>query len=91
MNMPPPPAAVTGGARPHPRGTVVLVLGIVSLFFAGIILGPIAIVMGNNALREIDASPGSYTNRSTVNAGRILGFVALALNILVIVAVLSTG
>lgn len=90
MNMPPPPATA-GGARPHPRGTIILVIGIVALFFAGIILGPVAIVMGNNALREIDANPHAYSNRGTVQAGRILGFVALALNLLVIVVLLAGG
>ena len=89
--MPPPPADLTSGPRPHPRGVVVLVLGIVSIFFAGIILGPIAIVMGNNALREIDANPGAFTNRGSVSAGRILGFVGLVLNVLVIVFAITNG
>jgi len=40
--------------KPH-RGTLILVLGIVSIFVCGIILGPIAWVMGNNDLREMSA------------------------------------
>jgi hypothetical protein len=35
--------------------------------------------MGNNALAEIDADPAAYTNRGTVQAGRICGVVATAL------------
>ena len=42
---------------PH-RGTTIMVLGILSLFVVGIILGPIAWVMGNNDLREIRAGHG---------------------------------
>ena len=75
-----PYAGGPGGApQPHPKGTTVLVLGIVSLFICGIILGPIAIIQGNNALKEIDANPSAYTNRQNVVIGRILGIIAIAL------------
>ena len=66
-------------ARPHPRGTTVLILGIISLFCLGIVLGPIAIVMGKNALAEVDANPTAYTNRGQVQAGYILGIIGTAL------------
>lgn len=70
--------------QPHPSGTVVLVLGIL-----GIVLCPIAgivsLVMGNKALKEIDANPMAYNNRQNVNIGRILGIVAIALWALVII------
>ena len=56
-----------------------LVLGIVSLFCFGIILGPIAAIMGKNALDEIDANPQAYTNRGQVQAGMILGIIAIVL------------
>jgi hypothetical protein len=64
-------------AQPHPQGTTVLVLGIVGLvvcFIAGII----ALVIGNKALREIDANPGAYNNRQSVVIGRILGIIGIA-------------
>ena len=83
MSTPPPPPSDTpaygGYARPHPRGTTVLVLGIIGIFCFGIILGPIAAVMGKRALDEIDANPGAYTNRGQVQAGMILGIVAIVL------------
>ena len=84
MSMPPPPPPSTGPsyggyAQPHPRGTLVLVLGIVGIFCFGIILGPIAAIMGKNALEEIDANPGAYTNRGQVLAGMVLGIVAIVL------------
>lgn len=54
-----------------------LVLGVIGIACCGL-LGPVAWIMGNNALREIDAAPGTYRNRGTVNAGRICGIVATA-------------
>ncbi|HZM30920.1 MAG TPA: DUF4190 domain-containing protein [Acidimicrobiales bacterium] len=65
-------------AREHPQGTIILVLGILSLVACGL-LGPVAWVMGNNALAEIDANPAAYSNRGTVQAGRICGIVGTAL------------
>ncbi len=67
---PPPPQ--------HPQTTLILVLGICSLVLCQVV-GPFAWVMGNKAIREIDASPGRYSGRDTVNIGRILGAVATAL------------
>jgi hypothetical protein len=87
MSPPPPPPSeggfvqpgpVPGGPRDHPKGTTTLVLGILGLVCCGV-LGPIAWVMGNNALAEVDAAPGVYTNRSTINAGRICGIIATVL------------
>jgi hypothetical protein len=89
-----PYAAGGGFPQPHPKGTTVLVLGIVSLFVCGIILGPIALIQGNRALREIDANPGAYTNRQHVAIGRILGIVAIVLwviGIIINIFVLGAG
>ena len=88
----PPPGGPYGGpygpgpyggyyAREHPQGTTILVIGILSLVVCGL-LGPVAWVMGNNAIAEIDRNPAAYTNRGTVQAGRICGIVASAIVIL---------
>ncbi len=83
-----PPGYGYGGqqmyAREHPEGTTILVLGILSLVVCGL-LGPFAWVKGNSALREIDANPGTYTNRGNVSAGRICGIIASVLMILGVV------
>lgn len=84
---PPPPnpygAGPGGGApAPHPRGVLVLVLGILSLFCCGIVLGTIALVLGLQAKKEIDANPGAYTNRGMVMAGTILGAVGIVFSII---------
>lgn len=60
-------------------------LGIIGLVCCGLV-GPVAWIMGNNAIKEIDAAaPGVYSNRGTVNAGRILGIIATVLLVLGVV------
>jgi len=67
--------------QPHPQGTTVLVLGILGLvvcFIAGIV----GLVIGNKALKEIDANPGAYNNRQNVVVGRILSIIGIVLQVL---------
>ena len=74
----------------HPQGTTILILGILSLVVCGL-LGPVAWIMGNNALAEIDRTPTAYGNRGNVQAGRICGIIAtvlLAVGIVFIIIVL---
>ena len=75
---PPPPMGGAGGPVDHPKGITILVLGILSLVCCSP-LGIAAFVMGNNALREIDAQPGRYGNRQIVQIGRILGIIGMVL------------
>jgi hypothetical protein len=58
-----------------------LVLGILGILCCGL-LGPVAWIQGNNAIKEIDAAPWAYSNRGSVQAGRILGIVVTVLLIL---------
>lgn len=83
------PGGYGWGAMPqeHPNGTTILVLGILSLVCCGL-LGPVAWVMGRNALRQIDASGVLYGNRGNIKAGMICGIVATAL---LIVGILVFG
>jgi hypothetical protein len=80
-----------GGAvpQPHPKGTQILVLGILSVVLScgviGLVLGIIAMVQSKPVLAEIDANPAAYNNRQQVNIGRILGIVGLILGILSVV------
>ncbi|RLV56423.1 DUF4190 domain-containing protein [Aeromicrobium phragmitis] len=91
-----PSAPVGGGWQPppkHPQATLVLILGILGLAVCGV-LAPVAWVMGNRALREIDANPQQFGGRSEANAGRILGIVGtafLAIGLLLLVALLAFG
>lgn len=70
--------------EPH-RGTTILVLGIVSFFVLGPILGPIAWIMGNNDLREMRAGRMDREGEGNTNAGRICGMIATIMSIVGIV------
>jgi hypothetical protein len=75
---PPPPMPV----RPaHREATTVLVLGIVSMAVCGVV-GPVAWVMGNRVVREIDASGGTLGGRSEAQVGRVLGIITTAFVVL---------
>lgn len=64
--------------EPH-RGTLILVLGILSLVVAQVILGPIAWILGNEDLKKIRAGRMDPEGESPTNTGRICGMVGTAL------------
>ena len=83
----PPPGGYGVGGVPqeHPKGTQILVLGILSLVCCGV-LGPFAWVMGNNARKEMAAQPNViWTNKGTVTAGWVCGIIGSVFLILGIV------
>jgi predicted Zn finger-like uncharacterized protein len=65
---------------PH-RGTLILVLGILSLVGAGIFTGIPAWIMGNNDLKEIRAGRMDPEGESNTNIGRILGMVCCIMSL----------
>ena len=87
---PPPPMGGMGGPVDHPKGMTVLVLGILSLVCCSP-LGIVALIMGNNALKEIDAQPGRYGNRQIVQIGRILGIIGIVFLVISIIWLLFLG
>lgn len=86
---PPPGSPPQPGYQPsppsHPQAAVVLVLGIVGLVICGGILSPVAWIMGNRVVAEIDAAQGGYGGRDLANIGRILGIVGTVLLVLAVV------
>lgn len=60
------------------QATTILVLGILGLVLCQV-LGPFAWVMGNNEIAAIDAGRRPPEQRSTANAGRILGIIGTVL------------
>lgn len=91
MTLPPPPPPpmgpppgggygpyAYGAPQEHPKGTTVLVLGILSLVCCGL-LGPVAWAMGNGAIAEIDRSGTVWSNRGSVQAGRVCGIISTCL------------
>ncbi len=79
--------------KPH-RGTLILVLGILSLVMCGIFTGIPAWIMGNGDLREMDAGTMDPSGRSLTNAGRICGIISVVLaviGLIVFIALLAFG
>jgi hypothetical protein len=78
--------------KPH-RGTLILVLGILSLVICGF-LGIPAWIMGNSDLAQMQAGQMDPSGRSLTNAGRICGMIAtilLIVGVIVAVALLAFG
>lgn len=73
---PRPPAPASG------KGTLILVLGILSLVVCGL-LGPVAWIMGNNATTEIRAGRMDPNEQGLVTAGKICGMIATILVLLI--------
>jgi hypothetical protein len=67
--------------KPH-RGTLILVLGILTFLLCGIFTAVPACIMGNNDLKEMDAGRMDPGGRSLTNVGRILGMIGTILTIL---------
>jgi hypothetical protein len=63
--------------KPH-RGTVILVLGILSLVICGP-LGIFAWIMGQGDLKQMDAGTMDPEGRGTTQAGKICGIIATIL------------
>ncbi len=95
---PPPPALgqAYGAYAPEVNGTTILVLAIVGLVCFQI-LGPVAWVLSNNALKTLDQYPyADQSQRGTVVAGRVIGMIAtgfLVLSILyfIVMLILAVG
>ena len=90
-----------GGPKPElPNATGVLVLGIVSLFFAllGCVFGPtvfislitgiIGLAISGNAVRLNRENPMGFTGYGNVQAGRIMCIISLAIFALWVVIIL---
>ena len=70
--------------KPH-RGTLILVLGILSIVFCGIFTAIPAWIMGNTDLAEMNAGTMDSSGRGLTNAGRIMGMIIGILSILAII------
>jgi len=68
----------------QPNGVLILILGILGVTVCGI-CAPVAWVMGNTAIKEIDSGKGDPSQRGNANIGRIIGMVGSALIVLGII------
>ena len=73
---------------PH-RGTLILVLGILSLVLCSIFTGIPAWIMGSSDLKQMDAGTMDPSGRSLTNAGRICGMINCILTALGAIAVIG--
>ena len=66
-----------------------MITGIISLFCCGVVLGPVAIVLSNQAKSEIAYSRGMQTGEGMAKAGLILGIVGIVGWVLLIIVRVS--
>lgn len=76
-----------GRQQTHHQAGLVLVLGIISIFFS--LVGPVAWVMGARAKKEIEASGGRLGGMSQVMVGYVIGIVMSVLTALVALMVVG--
>lgn len=77
-----------GDQTPVDEANTALILGIIGFFCCGVILGIIAIVKGNTALKIIEREP-QRPGRGKAIAGIVLGIIDLVLHLLVTLIRLS--
>jgi predicted Zn finger-like uncharacterized protein len=71
------------------RGQLIMVLGILSFFIGGPILGLVAWIMGSNDLKEMRAGRMDPAGESQTNTGRICGMISTLLGGVMIVGCCS--
>lgn len=75
-----------GPAQDQRQATTALVLGILGIVVCSV-LGPFALVIGRNSLKEIDASGGRLGGRGKAQAGFICGIIATVLLVIALLLV----
>ncbi|WP_411766864.1 CCC motif membrane protein [Winogradskyella sp. A3E31] len=74
-----------------PNGTLVLVMGILSIIgcccygLPGLVFGIVAVVMGNKATKIYMEAPENYTGFGNVKAGKIMGIIGIVLSVLTVI------
>jgi hypothetical protein len=68
-----------------------LVCGIIGICFLGIVLGPVAMVMGFLALSKAKSNPAQYGGKGMAIGGIVAGLLALLLNIILFIVFLAGG
>lgn len=63
--------------------------GIIGLFICGPILGTIAIIQANKAIREIDMAPQYSSSKGKATAGRVMGIIAWVFFVIFLIVRLS--
>lgn len=82
-NMPPPPPGGYPALDKNQKAIFAMVLGIISIFCLGFILGIVAIVLGILARKEISASGGRQGGGGFAIAGIVAGMLGILSGIVV--------
>jgi hypothetical protein len=100
MPPPPPPGGGYGGYQPGGAGYAAprtdglaiasLIVGILSLLCCGVILGPVAAIMGFISRNRIAQSGGAVTGGGMAMAGLILGVIGFLLWIVILIIEAAT-
>lgn len=78
------------GRQASGKATWSLVLGILSVTICGLIAGIIAIVLGNQARREIAAAGGSPGGAGRATVGVVLGWISVVVYVIAGIITLIT-
>ena len=68
-----------------------LVLGIMSLICCGIFAAIPAVILGHMSVKDIDQSGGWLTGKEMAVAGMVMGYIIVAITILIIIAYIIFG
>jgi uncharacterized protein DUF4190 len=90
---PPAPGGYYGQPAPaaNKKAMWSMIMGILSLICCGVVTGVVAIVLSQQAKREIAASGGMQTGAGQAQAGLVLGIIGVALTLIGLIVVAGTG
>ncbi|GGB19364.1 hypothetical protein GCM10011492_06500 [Flexivirga endophytica] len=74
----------------HDKSTLIMILGILAIPCCGLFTGIPAIIMGRQALAQIDSSGGMLGGRGKVQAGFICGIIGTVLSVLGVIIRLAS-
>ncbi len=85
------PPGYVDGPRSEGLAVAALVVAIVGVFVCGVFAGIVALVLASQAQQKINASNGQLTGAGMVTAARVIGIMAIALNIIIIAVFIGTS
>lgn len=74
----------------HQRATLIMILGILAIPCCGLFTGIPAIIMGRQALTQIDSSGGALGGRGKVQAGFICGIIGTVISVVGVIIRLAS-
>ncbi|MBC7631003.1 DUF4190 domain-containing protein [Aeromicrobium sp.] len=88
--MPPAPGGYGAAPQQNKKALWSMILGIVGLLCCGILAGIPALVLSNQAKKEIQASNGQSTGSGMATAGLVLGILSIVSTVISVIYYTST-